>query len=66
MTAYNAAAEAGMDSEFHKDPATLFSFQQGPFYSAELHLGAAKAFGGRDGGALHYHPQTCKPIFNLP
>lgn len=48
VTAYNAAAEAGMDSEFHKDPATLFSFQQGPFYSAELHLGAAKAFGGAE------------------
>ncbi len=45
---YNAAADDGYDAEFNKDPSHLLSFQQGPYYSAELRLGAAKAFGGAE------------------
>ena len=48
VAAYNAAAATGLDSHYGKNPDTLFSFEEGPFYSVELHLGAAKAFGGAE------------------
>ena len=48
IATYNAAVAAGFDSEFEKDSDALFSFEEGPFYSMELQLGAAKSFGGAE------------------
>lgn len=45
---YEAAAEAQHDAEYDKAPIDLIPFGSAPIVSAELFLGAAKAFGGAE------------------
>jgi succinate dehydrogenase/fumarate reductase flavoprotein subunit len=48
LATYEAATAAGHDPEFDKAPSDLIPFGGAPIVSAELFLGAAKAFGGAE------------------